>query len=231
MKLETGSSDSVISSFGPFNEVDQISASTRMTILTVLMKVYNQNLSSVPKESLRSVCRTVLKVIPCTVPSTLPPKSTDLYFTPTHNHSTNKTLSASSFMEMISKTGPRVHLTPDLLVELSYSVYFCLYNDVVLEGRRALDRIHSNALYHLYPNVLLVSSLGFRFIIFVFPNNSLSLVFITNEDDELHQEFSSNQLELPGKSGESSGYQFICSVSDFKCSKYCYSWHLKDCYY
>ena len=177
MKLETGTSDSVISSFGPFNEFDQISASTRMTILTVLMKVYNQNLSSVPKESLRSVCRTVLKVIPCTVPSTLPSKSTDLYFTPTHNHSTNKTSSASAFMEMISKTGPRVHLSPDLLVELSYSVYFCLYNDVVLEGRRALDRIHSNALYHLYPNVLLVSSLDFCFIMFAVPNIPLCLLF------------------------------------------------------
>ena len=153
MKLENGPSDMVLSSFGPYTEFDQICASTRMTILTVLLKVYNQNLSSVPKESLRSVCRTVLKIIPCSSTS----KGPDQLFTPTNNHSNG----TSSFKDIISKTGPRIHLSPELLVELAYSVYFCLYNDVVLEGRRALDRIHSNALYNMYPNVILVRNLKF----------------------------------------------------------------------
>jgi hypothetical protein len=162
-KLESGPSDNLITSFGPFPEFDQICASTRMIILTVLLKIYNQNLSSVPKASLRSICRTVLKVIPCTNQSAVGSKGSAFtadYISSSNYHSSAPTIknsSTASFIDMISKAGPRIHLSSDVLVELSYAVYFCLYNDVVLEGRRALDRIHSNAVYHLYPDVLLVS--------------------------------------------------------------------------
>lgn len=143
LKLEAGPSDNLLSSFGPYPEFEQICASTRMTIFTVLMKIYNSYLSSVPKESLRSICRLCMKIIPptqtvsrpnCEIPKTLP------------------------LADLIARAGARVHLSPDFLVELSYSIYFCLYNDVVLEGRRALERIHSTALYNLYPQCLLMTN-------------------------------------------------------------------------
>ena len=146
-KLEAGSTDVLISSFGPYSEYEVLCASTRPIILTVLMKIYNCHLSSVSKESLRSVCQMCTKSI--AAPHQI---SSDVC-------SDNSLPTELNIMDLMSKVSPKLHLPEGFLVELAYSIYFCLYNDVVLEGRKALERIHSVALYHLYPDVLLVSSL------------------------------------------------------------------------
>ena len=143
-RLESGSADVVVSSFGPFSEYEQLCASTRPTILMVLMKVYNSHLSSVSKESLRTVCQMCIKAMPITHPT--PRLGMDV-----------SPSSSPNFMEIMSKITPKLHFSSGFLVELAYSVYFCLYNDVVLEGRRALERIHSAAQYYLFSDVLLVS--------------------------------------------------------------------------
>lgn len=142
-KLDSGMPDLVISSFGPYLEYEQINASSRMNVLMVLMKVYNEYLSSLPKESLRSICRACVKIIPGASTSTV-----------SDSNSPNDRL---DFTSLISKAIPQMSLSEDFLVELSYAVYFCLYNDIVIEGRKALEKIHSYALCHLYPSVLLVS--------------------------------------------------------------------------
>ena len=142
-KLESGSPDAVVSSFGPYSEYEQLCASTRATVLMVLMKVYNSVLSSVSKDSLRSVCQICIQAMPVTHPQ------------PRH-HALDPQPSSVNFSELISKLSPKLLFPSGFLVELAYAVYFCLYNDVVLEGRRALERIHSTAQYHLLPDVLLV---------------------------------------------------------------------------
>lgn len=144
-KLENNSSDAILQSFGPFSECEQLCASTRPTILMVLMKVYNSVLSSVSKESLRTVCQMCINAMPVTHHA--PRLDSDL-----------TSASNISFMSIVSKLTPKLHFSSGFLVEVAYAVYFCLYNDVVLEGRRALERLHSTAQYHLFPDVLLVSS-------------------------------------------------------------------------
>lgn len=42
-------------------------------------------------------------------------------------------------------------------MQLTNSVYFCLFNDVSNEGLQVLDAIHERACYLLYTDVLLVS--------------------------------------------------------------------------
>lgn len=142
-KLESSSSDAILQSFGPFSECEQLCASTRPTILMVLMKVYNSVLSSVSKESLRTVCQMCINAMPVS----------------SHHDPRLDLLSASpiNFRDIVSKLSPKLHFSSGFLVEVAYAVYFCLYNDVVLEGRRALERLHSTAQYHLFPDVLLVS--------------------------------------------------------------------------
>lgn len=159
LKLESGTPDLMISSFGPYVELDQIISSTRMTIVTVLMKVYNQHLSSVSKDSLISVCRTCVKIFPqpqtsIRITPGRPNQNSVISSTPPQQLSTKNTL--LKYSELISKGVPRVQPSPEFLVELSYAVYFCLFNDVLIDGRRALDRIHSFGLYYLFPDVLLV---------------------------------------------------------------------------
>ena len=157
-KLDTGS-DCVVSSFGPYMEYEQINAASRMTVLMVLMKVSNECLSSLPKESLRRVCRACVKIIPSA--SHCNPCDSKLPTDPL------------DFSSLISKVIPQISLSEDFLVELTYSVYFCLYNDIVIEGRKALEKLHSHALGHLYPSVLLVST--FRGSVRAFINCSPSL--------------------------------------------------------
>lgn len=61
-KHETiGTGDLAVTAFGPYPEFDQILASNRMDILTVLLKIYNENLSGVPKQSLKAVCNMCMK--------------------------------------------------------------------------------------------------------------------------------------------------------------------------
>lgn len=68
-KLDNICSDINVPLFGPFLEVEHILAYNRLEVMTVLMKVFNQNISSVCKQSLTALCRTCLRyfssVIPC----------------------------------------------------------------------------------------------------------------------------------------------------------------------
>ena len=60
-KLDNICGDINIPLFGPFPEVEQIVANNRMDIMTVLMKVFNQNISSLSKQSLFALCRMCLR--------------------------------------------------------------------------------------------------------------------------------------------------------------------------
>ena len=135
----------MISSFGPYVEHDSIIASTRFNILTVLMKVYNNHLSSVHKESLHSLCKMCVKVL-------IQPNQSNFKMS---NSSTKEPL--VKYSEVISKGVARIQPTSQFLVDLSSAIHFCLFNDVIIDARRALERIHSTALYYLYPDVLMVS--------------------------------------------------------------------------
>lgn len=60
-KLESGSGDLNVSAFGPYPEYDLLLSSNRMDILTVLLKIYNENISGVPKQSLNAICKMCMR--------------------------------------------------------------------------------------------------------------------------------------------------------------------------
>ena len=62
-KLDNICGDIQIPIFGPYLEAEQIVANNRMDIMTVLMKIFDQNISSVPKQSLFALCRMCLRFI------------------------------------------------------------------------------------------------------------------------------------------------------------------------
>lgn len=175
-----GPPDLMISSFGPYMEYDSIIASTRFNILTALMKVYNNHLSSVHKESLHAMCKMCVKVL-------IQPNQSNFKM----NNSSTKELLVK-YSHVISKGVARIQPTPQFLVDLSSAVHFCLFNDVIIDGRRALERIHSTALYYLFPDVLMVSQLL---------NGSCKLIFSQLADDSRNKKFTSLTM-LPSKSGE-----------------------------
>ncbi len=62
-KLEISSNDINIPLFGPYSEVEQIVADNRMDVITVLLKVFNQYISSFSKQSLNALCRMCLRFV------------------------------------------------------------------------------------------------------------------------------------------------------------------------
>ena len=62
-KLDNICGDINVPLFGPYSEVEQIVANNRLDVMSVLMKVFNQNISSVCKQSLNALCRMCLRYV------------------------------------------------------------------------------------------------------------------------------------------------------------------------
>lgn len=60
---ESGSASDyfIVNSFGPYSYFEEMVAANRFPILTVLLKVYNCNIRSLPIQSLQAVCHNGLK--------------------------------------------------------------------------------------------------------------------------------------------------------------------------
>lgn len=146
-KLETSSGDIKIALFGPYLEIEQIVANNRMDVMTVLLKVFNENISSLSKQSLSALCRMSLRL--------LRQGSVNL---------TEKTLNSTNIncllnvKQLISRNSTRIQLSSQFLVELTNSVYFCLFNDVTDLAFEALEDIHTRAVIQLYTDVLLMTN-------------------------------------------------------------------------
>lgn len=61
LRLEYASNDLNIIKIGPYQEYDRICAGNRMRIMSVLLKIYHQNLCGIPKQSYHFFCRFALK--------------------------------------------------------------------------------------------------------------------------------------------------------------------------
>lgn len=60
LRLEYGSSDLNMIKIGPYQEYDRICAGNRMRIMSVLLRIYYQNLSGISKQSYHFFCRFAL---------------------------------------------------------------------------------------------------------------------------------------------------------------------------
>lgn len=142
-KHEVGG-ETKISSFGPYPEIDSIVASTRMTVFTVLMKAYNSYITHVPRKSLESICKLCIKSL--------------RYPTVEVRHdSVSEDKQLDTLLDLYKSRGTRLLLSSSFLVELSYSIYFALFNSITELGYEALEVVHERAYIDLFPDVLLVS--------------------------------------------------------------------------
>lgn len=134
-KLEHGDSKVVQ---GPYPAVDVMSASNRLQVAIVLMRVYNQSISSMPQASRASFCKMCSRVV---------------------NQGTLETVRRMSFDSSLPASfAPRVNLNPQILLEMLQAIYYSMFNGLFALAHQALNDIHRRAMQQMYCDVLVVTS-------------------------------------------------------------------------
>lgn len=134
-KLEHGDSKVVQ---GPYPAVDSLSASNRLQVAVVLLRVYNQSISTMPQASRASFCKMCSRVV---------------------NQGTLETVRRMSFDSSLPPSfAPRVNLNSQILLEMLQAIYYSMFNGLSTLALQALNDIHRRAMQQMYTDVLLVTS-------------------------------------------------------------------------
>lgn len=134
-KLEHGDSKVVQ---GPYPAVDTLSASNRLQVAVVLLRVYNQSISTMPQASRASFCKMCSRVV---------------------NQGTLETVRRMSFDSSLPPGfAPRVNLNSQILLEMLQAIYYSMFNGLSTLALQALNDIHRRAMQQMYTDVLLVTS-------------------------------------------------------------------------
>lgn len=134
-KLEHGDSKVVQ---GPHPAVDALSASNRLQVAIVLMRIYNQSISTMPQASRASFCKMCSRVV---------------------NQGTLETVRRMSFDSSLpANFAPRVNLNSQILLEMLQAIYYSMFNGLFALAHHALNDIHRRAMQQMYSDVLVVTS-------------------------------------------------------------------------
>ncbi|XP_013783085.1 hyccin-like isoform X2 [Limulus polyphemus] len=143
-KLEQGDKRTV--SLGPIPAVEKITASNRLQIMTVLLKLYNYHISLMPRLSHFSICRMCSKLV----------KQGFQRLVISQRSSFGS--EGGSFSTPHPRSSPRIPLSAGFLLELLHSVYFCMFNGIASFGIQALEDINFRAIHELFPEVIQVTN-------------------------------------------------------------------------
>ncbi|XP_076374226.1 hyccin-like isoform X2 [Tachypleus tridentatus] len=143
-KLEQGDKRTVF--LGPFSPVEKITASNRLQIMRVLLKLYNYHISLMPRLSHFSVCRMCSKLV----------KQGFQRLVISQRSSFGS--EGGSFANPHPRSSPRIPLSAGFLLELLHSVYFCMFNGIASFGIQAIEDINFRAIHEVFPEVILVTN-------------------------------------------------------------------------
>ena len=150
MMLKNINNDPKLRLFGPFDEAEQLNTMNYMSIMTVLMKIYIQNISNVGSHSLGALCRYSLRLLRQGTKIDIREKIHQFLF--------------DDSQPKLPRNCVQIQFSSEFLVELTRSIYFCIYNDFYELGIEVLQEICTRATLNLNSDILLVS-------IFVFVEN------------------------------------------------------------
>ncbi|XP_050045082.1 hyccin isoform X2 [Dermacentor andersoni] len=123
---------------GPYLAIDSLSASNRLHVAMVLMRVYNQSISTMPQASRASFCKMCSRVV---------------------NQGTLETVRRMSFDSSLPGSfAPRVNLNSQVLLEMLQAIYYSMFNGLFALAHQALNDIHRRAMQQMYSDVLVVTS-------------------------------------------------------------------------
>lgn len=145
--------ESKISIFGPYEEVEQLLSLNYMSVCTVLLKVYNHHISELGAFSHSSLCTLYLRLLK---------QGTNIDIKEKIREYLCETAITGHHLKNINglilpRNSVQIQFSDQFLVELTKSIYYCIYNDLMEVGFEVLDQIANRATVKLYGNVLLVS--------------------------------------------------------------------------
>lgn len=134
-KLEHGDNKVVL---GPYPAVDCLSASNRLQVAIVLLRVYNQVISTMPQSSRASLCKMCSRLV---------------------NQGSSHASRRTSFEGTLAPAFlPRVFLSSQILLEMLQAIYFSMFNGLFSLGHQALNDIHRRAMQNMFTDVLLMTN-------------------------------------------------------------------------
>lgn len=140
--------------WGPLPQVESVNAQNRLKIMTAVMFVYNQQLSSIPKSTLYHLCRVASQLVNQGFAKYGHAHRASYGNDPNSSSSSSSTASTTT----APKPVPRIALSPQFLLELLHSTYFAMFNEFASIAIQTVDDIHNRACYELYPEVILVTN-------------------------------------------------------------------------
>lgn len=135
--------------WGPLPQVESMNAQNRLKIMSALMFVYNQQLSSIPKSALYQMCR---------VASQLANQGFTKYGHAHRPSYGNDPTTGGGTGHASSKSPPRIPMATQFLLELLHATYFAMFNEFASVAIQTVDDIHHRACYELYTEVILVTN-------------------------------------------------------------------------
>lgn len=132
--------------WGPLPQVESVNAQNRLKVMTAVMFVYNQQLSSIPKSSLYHLCRMATQLM------------NQGFAKYGHAHRASYGTDPNSIIATATKPTPRIPISAQFLLELLHATYFAMFNEFASIAIQTVDDIHNRACYELYPEVILVTN-------------------------------------------------------------------------
>ncbi|KAG5678557.1 hypothetical protein PVAND_008222 [Polypedilum vanderplanki] len=145
-------------SWRSLQQIYKVTAHNRMTMMSALMFIFNQQLSLIQKSALYHLCKSSSKL------------ATQGYTKFGHSYrssygndpvNTSTSLNSSSTgapTSNINKIAPRIQLSQQLLLEILNAIYFAMFNEFASAAIQAVEDIHNRACYELYTDVILVTN-------------------------------------------------------------------------
>lgn len=130
--------------WGPLPQVESVNAQNRLKIMTAVMFVYNQQLSTIPKLSLSQLCRVATQLV----------NQGFSKYGHAHRASYGSDPNTSAHS---SKPQPRISLSAQFLLELLHATYFAMFNEFASIAIQTVDDIHNRACFELFAEVILVT--------------------------------------------------------------------------
>jgi len=124
--------------WGPLPQIEKILAQNRLVVMTALLFVFNQQISSFQKYCLDQLCKVVSKLV------------TQGFSKP------GKRISYSS--SDVPPVLPRIPVSSQFLLEVLHSLYYAIFNGDNLLAVQAVEDIHNRACYQGYAEVMLVTN-------------------------------------------------------------------------
>lgn len=129
--------------WGPLPQIESINAQNRLKVMTAVMFMYNQQISSIPKTSLYQLCRMASQLV----------NQGFTKYGHAHRSSYGSEPSSGAAKPLI-----RIPISTQFLLELLHATYFAMFNEFASIAIQAVDDIHNRACFELYPEVMLVTN-------------------------------------------------------------------------